>query len=131
VRLLAVLAAIAAAAAVAPAAVAATRPALSHLWHAYPLGHARLQTTRPATTTPPPATGAARATGRPSAGHGNDRRTDALLASLAAAVTVVAVVALGRRLGWVLRGPGPAQIMFFAAAAILGIVVGMLIPLIA
>ncbi len=138
------LAAIAAAAALAPAAVAATRPELSRLWHAYPLGHARLQTTPPATTTPAPATGTARATGRPRTGGGNDHRTDALLASLAAAVTAVAVVALGRRAGWVLRGagrvPSPrrgrlpgdrAQIMLFAAAAVLGIVVGMLIPLIA
>ncbi len=138
------LAAVAAAAALAPAALAATRPELSRLWHAYPLGHAHLQTTPAATTTPPPATGAARATGRTRGGRGNDRRADAVLASLAAAVTVVAVVALGRRFGWVLRGAGRvpsqrrgrlpgdrAQVMLFVAAAVLGIVVGMLIPLIA
>jgi hypothetical protein len=127
VRLLAVLAAIAAAAALAPAAVAAARPDLSRLWHSYPLGQARLQTT----PSGPLATGGARATAAAprKAAHGDDGRTDAVLASIAAALTVLAVVALGRRIRWAVPG-NRGQIILFAAAAVIGIVVGMLIPLI-
>jgi hypothetical protein len=149
VRRLAVLALVVATATLAPPALAASRPALTRLWHAYPLGHTRLQ------TTPPPASTAATgpATGSPRSHRIRPRRpatedsprVTAVLASAAAAVTVLVMVAVGRHFGWILRGAGrepvrprrrilpgdPAQVAFFAAAAVIGIVVGILIPLIA
>jgi hypothetical protein len=148
VRRLAVLALVVATATLAPPALAASRPALTRLWHAYPLGHTRLQTTPvPSTATTATTTGRAPShRARPHhAGAEDSPRVTAVLASAAAAVTVLVMVAIGRHLGWILRGarretvrprrrilPGdPAQVAFFATAAVIGIVVGILIPLIA
>lgn len=148
-RRLAALALVVATATLAPPALAASRPALTRLWHAYPLGHTRLQTTPPPPSTATTATTTGRAPShraRPDhAGAEDSPRVTAVLASAAATVTVLVMVAVGRHFGWVLRGarpkpvrprrrilPGdPAQVAFFCAAAAIGIVVGILIPLIA
>jgi hypothetical protein len=67
----------------------------------------------------------------------------AALAGSATAVTVIGLIGLGRRRGWTGRptqseiergrraGTAPRVIAFYAVAAAVGVVVGLLIPLVA
>lgn len=146
-RRVVVLALVVAAAALAPAAAATTRPAVGRLWHDFPLGHARLA------HTPPPRHRAAQHP-RPQAprsqpvqaarakGHGTGT-VSAALAGSATALTVIGLVVYGRRRGWAGRpadaetergrraGTAPRVLAFYAVAAAVGVIVGLLIPLVA
>jgi len=138
-----VLALVVAATAAAPAAAAGTQPDVGRLWHDFPLGHTRLARPprpepRPRVARPGPHATRAR---RPSA-----HRTDTLSAALAGsatALTVIGVVVYGRHRGWIGRpggdevgrgrraGTAPRVLAFYAVAAAVGVIVGLLIPLIA
>jgi hypothetical protein len=139
VRRLAVLAVVAAATAVAPTAAAATQPDVGRLWHDFPLGHTRLarpsgpRVVRPRAHPSAPRRPPAHRAGIPSAA----------LAGPATALTVLAVVVYGRRRGWAGRpggdesgrgrraGTAPRVLAFYVVAAAIGVIVGLLIPLIA
>jgi len=138
VKRVAALALVTAAAATAAPAAAATRPAPQRLWHAFPLGGTKLvQTPRPVASArrSPQVASAAQRT-RPT-------RQDALskvLAAVATALTVLAIVAAGRRRGWAGArsrtsgrrvGTEPRALALYAVAAIIGVLVGLLIPLLA
>jgi hypothetical protein len=149
VRRLALVALVAAAAALAPAAAATTTPSVGRLWHAFPLGHARLA------HTPRPRPRASRPHSRPASRPGQRRaharrhatvRTTTFSAALAGsgtAVTVIALIVTGRRRGWTGRpaepgsaperraGTAPRVLAFYAVAAAIGVIVGLLIPLVA
>ena len=144
-RRLALVALVVAAAAIAPAAAATTRPSVGRLWHDFPLGHARLVHTppprhhvRPHPRAPRPQPGPAARPGR----HGTGTLSAALAGS-ATALTVICLVAFGRRRGWAGRpaeaetgrgrraGTAPRVLAFYAVAAAVGVIVGLLIPLVA
>jgi hypothetical protein len=149
VRRLALVALVAAAAILAPAAAATTKPPVARLWHAYPLGHTRLaHTPRPRPQPRPRPRPAARPGERRVATrtHVSPRRTNTLSAALAGsgtALTVAGLIVLGRRRGWTGRtveaqtapqrraGTAPRVLAFYAVAAVIGVIVGLLIPLVA
>lgn len=149
---LALIALVALAAALAPVAAATTRPSVGRLWHAFPLGHTRLAHTpertppsqrrrpRPAPRPQPPRPASpARARTHQ---HGTGTLSAALAGS-ATALTVIALIGVGRRRGWTGRPPdtdsirarragtAPRVLAFYAVAAAIGVIVGLLIPLIA
>jgi hypothetical protein len=140
VRRVATLALVAAAAATAAPAAAATRPSLGHLWHAFPLGRAKLVHT-PQPTPPAPTTGRVEpvppARARPR-GHG---ALITVVAAAGTALSVLAVVVAGRRRGWAGAHPEPPSgrrvgtepraLALYAVAAVIGVLVGLLIPLLA
>ncbi|HXD71351.1 MAG TPA: hypothetical protein VN615_15920 [Gaiellales bacterium] len=133
------LALVVAATAVAPAAAATTHPDVGRLWHDFPLGRARLA--HPSRPQPPP-----RVTHhRPKAPRPPAHRAgilSAVLAGSATALTVIGVIGYGRRRGWTGRpaesrserdrraGAAPHVLAFYAVAAAVGVIVGLLIPLI-
>jgi len=139
VRRVATLALVAAAAASAAPAAAATRPSLEHLWHAFPLGRARLVHSPP--PAPPAVTPARVEPAPPRARPSGDATLDRALAAAATALTVLAVVAVGRRRGWGGHrtgppagrriGTAPGALVLYAVAAVIGVLVGLLIPLLA
>ena len=151
-RRLALVALVAAAATLAPAAAATPKPSVSRLWHDFPLGHGRLAHA----PRPHPAHGAPAPRPTPAAlpgtrtsrarGRAAPRRTGTLTAVLAGsgtALTVIGLIVVGRRRGWTGRQPesetaparragtAPRVIVFYAVAAAIGVIVGLLIPLIA
>lgn len=148
----ALIALVALAAALAPAAAATTKPSVGRLWHAFPLGHTRLahaprpnppsqrRHPRPAPRPEP------RRPASPAPVHVHSRGTGTLSAALAGsatALTVIGLIALGRRRGWTGRlpdsesardrraGTAPRVFAFYAVAAAIGVIVGLLIPLVA
>jgi len=139
-----VLALVVAAAALAPAAAATTRPSVGRLWHDFPLGHARLVHTPPPPHRVRPRPHAPRPQPRPAARadrHGTGTFSAALAGS-ATALTVIALVVYGRRRGWAGRpdaetergrraGTAPRVLVFYAIAAGIGFLLGLLIPLVA
>lgn len=144
-RRLVVLALVVAAAALAPAAAATTRPAVGRLWHDFPLGHARLVHTPPPRHHARPHPRAPRPQSVPPArprSHGTGT-VSAALAGSATALTVIGLVVYGRRRGWAGRpaeaetergrraGTAPRVLAFYAVAAAVGVIVGLLIPLVA
>ena len=152
-RRLALIALVALAAA-APAATATTRPSLGRLWHAYPLGHTRLAHASAPRPHPRPRTprsqpgrrgpGGPTATIRRPPRRGSGPGTvSAALAGSATALTVIGLIVLGRRRGWTGRphdagstrgrraGTAPRVLAFYAVAAAIGVIVGLLIPLVA
>jgi hypothetical protein len=124
---------VAAAATLAPAAAATTKPSVGRLWHAFPLGHARLAHT-PRTRPPAPRRPAARPGTRTSTArahaprHGTGTLSAALTGS-GTALTVIGVIVVGRRRGWTGRpaeaenaperraGTAPRVLAFYAVAA--------------
>jgi hypothetical protein len=157
VRRVALVALVAAAAALAPAAAATTKPSVGRLWHAFPLGHTRLAHSpqprphpkppapRPQpkpTTRPGTRTSATRRHAATPHGTGTGILTAALAGS-ATAITVIGLIVFGRRRGWTGRpaeaestperraGTAPRVIAFYAVAAAIGVIVGLLIPLVA
>jgi hypothetical protein len=152
VRRLALVALVAAAAALAPAATATTKPSVGRLWHAFPLGHTRLAHTpgrrpgpRPPAprSTPAPRAGRRTPTARPRPAAGRTGTFSAALAGSATALTVIGLIVVGRRRGWTGRpaeagaaperraGTAPRVLAFYAVAAAIGVLVGLLIPLVA
>lgn len=148
-RRLALVAMVAAAAALAPAAAATTKPSVGRLWHAFPLGHGRLAHTPPPPShrprpqpRPAPRPGERRAERR---GHatGHTNTLSAVLAGSGTALTVIAVIVIGRRRGWTGRpadaesaperraGTAPRVLAFYAIATAIGVIVGLPIPLVA
>jgi hypothetical protein len=138
VRRVAALALVTAAAATAAPAAAATRPAPQRLWHAFPLGGTKLvQTPRAAVS------GRRSRRVAPAARRARPAREDSfhkVLAAVATAITVLAIVAAGRRRGWVGARSGTSgrrvgtesrALALYAVAAIIGVLVGLLIPLLA
>jgi hypothetical protein len=141
VRRLALVALVAAAATLAPTAAATTKPSVGRLWHDFPLGHTRLAHTpkrRPQPRPPAPRS-------QPSA-HATPHRPGTFSAALAGsgtALTVIGLIVAGRRRGWTGRpaepgtaparraGTAPRVFVFYAVAAAIGVVVGLLIPLVA
>ncbi len=141
---------VAAAATLAPAA-ATTKPPVGRLWHAFPLGHARLAHTpgtRPQPRPPGPRKPAARpgtrrSTARAHAPRHGTGTLSAALAGSGTALTVIGVIVVGRRRGWTGRpaeaenaperraGTAPRVLAFYAVAAAIGVAVGLLIPLVA
>jgi hypothetical protein len=150
VRRFVLVALVAAAATLAPAAAATTKPSVGRLWHAFPLGHGRLahapqpqpgpRKPRPRRATRPVER---RSTARRhSTSHGPKTLTAALAGS-GTALTVIALIVIGRRRGWTGRpaepdwaperraGTAPRVLAFYAVAAAIGVIVGLLIPLVA
>ena len=137
-RRFALVALVAAATTLAPAAAATTKPSVGRLWHAFPLGHGRLahapQAPQPRPQKPRPRPGAPT--------HGPNTLTAALAGS-GTALTVIGLIVLGRRRGWTGRptgpdwtparrtGTAPRVLAFYAVAAAIGVIVGLLIPLVA
>jgi hypothetical protein len=147
VRRFALVALVAAAATLTPAAAATTKPSVGRLWHAFPLGHGRLvhapQAPQPQPRPQKPRPGERRpTTRRHTVSHGPDTLTAALAGS-GTALTVIALIVLGRRRGWTGRpaepdwaperraGTAPRVLAFYAVAAAIGVIVGLLIPLVA
>jgi len=128
VRRVAVLALVVAATAVAPAAAATTHPDVGRLWHDFPLGHARLAHT----PRPPVARHRSGGRRRPVRTDRHSGPLSAALAGTATVLTVIGVVAYGRRRGWAERraGTAPRVLAFYAVAAAVGVIVGLLIPLV-
>ena len=122
------LALVAAATAVAPAAAATTHPDVGRLWHDFPLGHARLAHV----PQPSVARHHSRPAPAPRTHHHHTGTLSAALAGTATAVTVIGLVAFGRRRGWAERraGTAPRVLAFYAVAAAIGVIVGLLIPLV-
>ncbi|MGN6607072.1 MAG: hypothetical protein ACTHMS_08710 [Jatrophihabitans sp.] len=126
-RRVAVLALVVAATAVAPAA-AATHPDVARLWHEFPLGRTRIAHT----PRPPVARHHLRPSPAPRPHNHHSGTPSAALAGTATALTVIGVVAYGRRRGWAERraGTAPRVLAFYAVAAAVGVIVGLLIPLV-
>lgn len=147
-RRFALVALVAAAATLAPAAAATTKPSVGRLWHAFPLGHGRLAHTPQSQPRPHKPRRATRPGERRSATrahartHGPKTLTTALAGS-GTALTVIALIVIGRRRGWTGRPPqpdwaperragtAPRVLAFYAVAAAIGVIVGLLIPLVA
>ena len=132
--------ALVAAAAVTAAPAAAAGPTPQRLWHAFPLGRGRLVRTAPRTPAPrTPASPAPRArAAQPPPRSSRQGSLGKALAASATALTVVAVIAGGRRRGWAGRRTGapgrrvgtePRALALYAVAALVGVLVGVLIPL--
>jgi hypothetical protein len=146
VRRVVLVALVAAAATLAPAAAATTKPSVGRLWHAFPLGHGRLAHApgpQPRRQTPRPRPGERRSATRPHAAPHGPNTLTAALAGSGTALTVIGLIVLGRRRGWTGRpadpdwaperraGTAPRVIAFYAVAAAIGVIVGLLIPLVA
>ncbi len=149
-RRFALVALVAAAATLAPAAAATTKPSVGRLWHAFPLGHGRLAQApqprpRPHKPRPRPAAlpGERRSTTSAHAGTHGPQTLTAALAGSGTALTVIGLIVIGRRRGWTGRpaepdwaperraGTAPRVLVFYAVAAAIGVIVGLLIPLVA
>ena len=149
-RRFALVALVAAVATLAPAAAATTKPSVGRLWHAFPLGHGRLvhaPQPRPRPHKPRPRQdvrpGERRSTTRTHAATRGPKTLTAALAGSGTALTVIVLIVIGRRRGWTGRpaepdfaperraGTAPRVLAFYAVAAAIGVIVGLLIPLVA